>query len=142
MDGQHDRSLLEEGNDEPLSQPHSPVHLVNDYGKPASLDVPQSQYSRPGLRGISNANDFVHQLNGKLEFGSLGPVPLRVSSEQSSRHEPTSPSQRNAPTIAVPTNQRPSLNIKCERYKNLFQMFCGSISGRNNLIQIFIHSIR
>ncbi|XP_042437685.1 uncharacterized protein LOC122023577 isoform X1 [Zingiber officinale] len=120
LDGQQDRNLLEEGNDEPLSQPHSPVYCVNDHGKPALLDAPQSQHSRPGFRGISNANDSVHQLNGKLEFGSLGPVPLRVSLEQSSRHESTSPSQHNAPTIAV--NQRPSLSIKCERTIQPYQL--------------------
>ncbi|XP_074580814.1 uncharacterized protein LOC141837282 [Curcuma longa] len=120
LDGQQDRNLLEEGNDEPLSQPHSPVCGVDDHGKPDSLDAPRSQYSRPGFRGISNATDSVHQLNGKLEFGSLGPVPLRVSSEQSSRHELTSPNQRNAPTITV--NQRPSLSIKCERTIQPYQL--------------------
>ncbi|XP_042406826.1 uncharacterized protein LOC121996781 isoform X2 [Zingiber officinale] len=85
-DGQQDRNLLDEENDEPLSQ-------------------------------VYNAND-----HGILEFGSLGPVPLRVFSEQSSRHEVTSPNRSNATAIAVPTNQRSSSNMQFGRLTKPYQL--------------------
>ncbi|XP_074559707.1 uncharacterized protein LOC141815650 isoform X2 [Curcuma longa] len=81
LDGQQDRNLFEEGNDEPLPQSLSPVYSANDHGK--------------------------------LVFGSFDPVPLRGFSEQSSRHEVTSP---------VPTNQRPSSNIQSGRVTQPYQL--------------------
>ncbi|XP_042403330.1 uncharacterized protein LOC121992812 isoform X2 [Zingiber officinale] len=85
-DGQQDRNLLDEENDEPLSQ----VYSANDHGI--------------------------------LEFGSLGPVPLRVFSKQSSRHEVTSPNRSNATATAVPTNQRSSSNIQFGRLTKPYQL--------------------
>ncbi|RWW17630.1 hypothetical protein GW17_00018437 [Ensete ventricosum] len=97
------RNLLE-GNNETLPQPHSAVFT----------DVLQP--SCTANRGVSHGNGIVHDLEGKLEFGSLGPVKLRVSSpEQGKRLESVSPSNQSSAATLESTVQRPSTNLRYER---------------------------
>ncbi|URE07361.1 hypothetical protein MUK42_21293 [Musa troglodytarum] len=105
-----DRNLLE-GNNETLPQPHSPVFT----------GVPQPSCS--ANRGLSHGNDIVLDLKGKLEFGSLGPVKLGVSSpEQSKRLESVSPSYQSSAAILESTVQRPSTNLRYERSMKPYQL--------------------
>ncbi|KAJ8506494.1 hypothetical protein OPV22_007380 [Ensete ventricosum] len=104
------RNLLE-GNNETLPQPHSAVFT----------DVLQP--SCTANRGVSHGNGIVHDLEGKLEFGSLGPVKLRVSSpEQGKRLESVSPSNQSSAATLESTVQRPSMNLRYERSKKPYQL--------------------
>ncbi|WOL06358.1 hypothetical protein Cni_G15090 [Canna indica] len=117
-----DANLLEEGCNDTLYQPHSPFFSGNDRGKSASSDVLQSSHSSIGR--ISNGNGSVHHLERELEFGSLGPVPLRVSStDKSNQIETVTPfSQVSAVTTLVSTNQGPVMGLKWERPIGSYQL--------------------
>ncbi|XP_008798573.2 uncharacterized protein LOC103713424 isoform X2 [Phoenix dactylifera] len=115
-------SLSEEGSHEPSSQAQVTIFSRNGRGKPATLDISQS--SRPALKGSSCANGFVYPSEGKLAFGSFGPVPVEVSLlERGSRVESFSTQgQGYGPAIPVSTEKKPGMSVRRERPTQSYQL--------------------
>ncbi|XP_010922725.1 uncharacterized protein [Elaeis guineensis] len=113
---------LEEGSQEPSSQAQVPFFSGNGRGKPATLDVSQS--SRPALKGVSHSNGFVYPSEGKLAFGSFGPVPVEVSLlERGSRVESFgTQGQGSGPAIPVSTEKKPGMSLRHERPTQSYQL--------------------
>ncbi|RWV90483.1 hypothetical protein GW17_00047309 [Ensete ventricosum] len=78
MDTPQYGSLSEERNHWPSPWPQTPTSMGNGYERPISLDVPQS--SRPVSTAVPHGNGYAYPPESKLEFGSLGPVTVEVSS--------------------------------------------------------------
>ncbi|KAG1338138.1 hypothetical protein COCNU_04G004440 [Cocos nucifera] len=106
---------LEVGSQEPSSQAQVPFFSGNGRWKPATLDVSQS--SRPVLKGGSRSNGFGYPSEGKLAFGSFGPVPVEASlPEQGSRVESFSTQgQGSGPAFPVLTEKKPGMSVRYER---------------------------
>ncbi|RWV95554.1 hypothetical protein GW17_00041818 [Ensete ventricosum] len=102
----------EERNQWSSPRSQAQAFVVNGHEKPIPLDVPQS--TRPASVVIPHGNGSAYPPDGKLEFGSLGPVAVGVPSPgQGGNFESANPISRGSGSV-IPesTGERPykSLN--------------------------------
>ncbi|KQJ89463.1 uncharacterized protein LOC100826374 [Brachypodium distachyon] len=72
---------------------------ANDHGIPPLLNIPSSSPSPRAPRDIAHGNGFNHPQDSKLEFGTLGALPLEVN--QASRPSSAANNQASAPVSPV-----------------------------------------
>ncbi|KAJ0985443.1 hypothetical protein J5N97_003799 [Dioscorea zingiberensis] len=117
-----DMNLQEKASHDPPPPSLPPSFSGNGRGKPALLDIPQA--SRPTMKGVPHANGFVFPTESRLEFGSIGSVPLGVSLPESGRRlDSVSPhSQGSGPVNSASTVQRSGTNSNTERARQSYQL--------------------
>lgn len=112
MDTPQYGSLSEERNHWPSPWPQTP--MGNGYERPISLDVPQS--SPPVSTAFSQSNGYAYPPERKLEFGSLGPVTVEVSSpgRGSNLKSANATGQGSGSAVPASTVERPPKSLKNE----------------------------
>lgn len=112
MDTPQYGSLSEERNHWPSPWPQTP--MGNGYERPISLDVPQS--SPPVSTAFSQSNGYAYPPEHKLEFGSLGPVTVEVSSpgRGSNLKSANAIGQGSGSAVPASTVDRPPKSLKNE----------------------------
>ncbi|CAL9754456.1 unnamed protein product [Musa acuminata subsp. burmannicoides] len=121
MDTPQYGSLSEERNHWPSPWPQTPS-MGNGYERPISLDVPQS--SPPVSTAFSQSNGYAYPPERKLEFGSLGPVTVEVSSpgRGSNLKSANATGQGSGSAVPASTVERPPKSLKNEWLNQPYQL--------------------
>lgn len=105
----------EERNHGPSPQPQIPISVENGHDKLIPSVVPQTSSAASVMP--SPRNGFPYPSMGKLEFGSLGPVAVGVSSPGRGRNIESTNVVGRGPASVIPesTVEKPHKSLKHER---------------------------
>jgi hypothetical protein len=111
-----DMNHSEEFRQHPPVQMYVPV--ANDHGIPSPLKIPTPSSNAP--RDNIHGSGFVRRSDSKLEFGSLGALPLEVrsvSQDQANRTNSASDSKPSAPLSSKSPAQNPRAGYRSNRMR-------------------------
>ncbi|KAM3312050.1 hypothetical protein ACQJBY_032197 [Aegilops geniculata] len=110
MDMPADMVLSEEWRQVPVPPLQIYIPGASDHGIPSPLNIPLSSPSPRAPRDGTHRNGFIHPQDNKLEFGTLGALPLEVkgtSQDHPSKSSSAANSQSSAPVSPVSSALNP-----------------------------------
>uniref|UniRef100_A0ACD5W9U4 Uncharacterized protein n=1 Tax=Avena sativa TaxID=4498 RepID=A0ACD5W9U4_AVESA len=92
---------------------------ANDHGIPSSLNIPLSSPSPRAPRENIRGNGFIHAQDNKLEFGTLGALPLEARSTSQDQANRSNSAANGQPSIPVsPVSPAPNPGKGSNRIRN------------------------
>lgn len=119
MDMPADMVLSEEWRQVPVPPLQIYIPGASDHGIPSPLNIPLSSPSPRAPRDSIHRNDFIHPQDNKLEFGTLGALPLEVkgtSQDHPNKSSSAANSQPSAPVSPVSSALNPGKGSNRMRY--------------------------